>query len=130
VGKRIAHLYARDDGETTFADVEIPTDGAPDGSPVACFFVPVTHMTYAEYPDEASDVIPGLHPAPARQFVMSLQGGFRVTASDGGARELHAGDWVFFDDLGSRGHLTTGLPGPPRINLVVVVADDWTLPTS
>ena len=124
----VAHLFGDADGETHFAVVELPADFAPPGSTVSCCFVPVTHMTYVEYPDEASEVIPGLHPAPARQFILPLQGGFEVTPTAGEPRVFRAGDWILFDDVGSRGHLTRGLEGPPRINLVLQIEDGWAMP--
>lgn len=128
MGLMCAHLFADGDGETHFVDVELPTEPV-GGSPVAVLMVPTQKMTYTEYPTERPEIMPGFHTAPARQFIVSLRGGFEVTTTTGESRVVQHGDWIFFDDLGSKGHVTKEVGTEPRINLVLEVADDWAFPS-
>jgi hypothetical protein len=127
MGLNYVHLYATPDGETHFVDRVLPTKPAPDGS-VAHLSVPTTSMGYVEYPEGPKEIMPGFHETPSRQFITPLQGGFHTRVTDGEARVIEAGDWILFDDIGSKGHLTTGLPGVPRINLILGVPADWVPP--
>jgi hypothetical protein len=127
MGLKYVHLYATPDGETHFADRELPTRPAPDGS-VAHLAVPTTSMGYVEYPAGPVEIWPGFHGAPARQFITPLQGGFRTKVTDGDERVIDTGGWIFFDDLDSRGHVTVGLDGAARINLILGVPADWSPP--
>jgi hypothetical protein len=127
---RIVHLHADADGETHFTDVVLEAASAPGGS-VSVLSVPTKKLTHAEYDDGAGgdEVIPGYHATPARHFITPLRGGFEVTTTTGATRRFLPGDWIFFDDIGSRGHLTRRIGSERRVNLIVEVADEWRPPT-
>jgi hypothetical protein len=132
MGLRFAHLHGGDDGETRFADVELPTVNHPDSGTVAVVRVPLRGFTYAEYldADDEREMIPGLHATPSRHFITPMQGGFEVVTSTGDSRSFGPGDWILFDDIGSKGHLTKRVGAERRVNLVIEVADEWSIPTS
>ena len=130
MGMRFVHVFGDADGETHFADVELPSTPAPGHGNVAFLELPVERMGYAEYPADQEEIMPGFHETPGRHFITPLRGGFEVWVTNGSSRRITAGDLIFFDDLGSKGHLTKQLPGEPRINLVLTVPDGWAPPRS
>ena len=129
---RVVHLFGSDDGETHFGDLTLEADSRPPGSTVSVFTIPTLKITYAEYPDDQPnrEVIPGFHATPSRHFITPLRGAFEVTTTTGESRQLHQGDWILFDDIGSKGHLTKRIGSDRRVNLVIEIADGWTLPSS
>jgi hypothetical protein len=51
------------------------------------------------------------HPAPRRQWVITLRGELRVTVSDGTSRRFGPGDLVLLTDTTGRGHATSATDG-------------------
>jgi hypothetical protein len=49
------------------------------------------------------------HPAPARQFTLSISGSLEVTASDGDVRQIGPGRLLLLDDTAGKGHSTRAL---------------------
>jgi hypothetical protein len=127
MGFEFIRLVDGDDGETHLVEVDLPLSFVP-GSDVSVAPLPVTKMTYVEYPEDREEITPGWHPTPhPRHFMMSVVGGFEITTTSGDTRRFGPGDWVLCDDLTGKGHITRGLPGR-RVNLVIDVPDDWEVP--
>jgi quercetin dioxygenase-like cupin family protein len=49
------------------------------------------------------------HPAPARQYMVSLQGAVEVTASDGDTRRVGPGEVLLIEDTTGKGHSTRAI---------------------
>lgn len=100
-----ARLYADEDGESHFADVDVklePVDFAPPAPPLDLsepyqaerfVFVGVAAGWEGEW-----------HPAPQRQFVFCLTGTLEVGASDGEVRNFSPGDVLLLEDTTGKGH--------------------------
>ena len=134
MGFRFTHLCGDASGETVFVDVEL--EGSP-AAPVSTIDasvnavkLPTTSMIYTEYPEELNELVPGLHATGARHFVAPVRGSFELTTSTGDTRVLGPGDWALIDDTGTKGHLTKGLGGEARVNLIIHLADEWMVPPS
>ena len=54
------------------------------------------------------------HPAPRRQYIINLDAGVRITASDGESREIGAGEILLVEDTSGKGHLSQALEGKIR----------------
>ena len=81
-------LYAGDDGETHFEDLEAaPFD--------------VTRVTFATI---AADTFGDWHNERRRQFVLVLSGEADITASDGEVRHMGPGSVMLAEDLTGKGH--------------------------
>ena len=76
---RVHHLFSSDDGESHFADVDIEL-GAPTIGGRFSATIPATSLVFREV--QATYAL-DWHPAPRRQFIVNLDNGVRVTASDG-----------------------------------------------
>ncbi len=54
------------------------------------------------------------HPAPRRQYIINLDAGVQITASDGEARRIGAGEVILVEDTTGKGHLSKALDGKIR----------------
>ena len=54
------------------------------------------------------------HPAPRRQYIVNLDAGVKITASDGESREIKAGEIILLEDLTGKGHLSHSVGGQLR----------------
>ena len=59
------------------------------------------------------------HPAPRRQYVITLAGQVEIGIGDGTVRRFGPGDVMLADDLTGRGHTTRVVGNEPRITLTV-----------
>ena len=54
------------------------------------------------------------HPAPRRQYIINLDAGVQITASDGESRRIGAGEVILVEDIWGKGHLSKALDGKLR----------------
>lgn len=99
---KIHHLYTDAQGESHFKDVEIDyVEDGPAGRLSKRF--PVTGLIFRE-------VLPTYdldwHNAPRRQYIINLDNGVQITASDGEARVIGAGEIILVEDTTGKGHLS------------------------
>ena len=70
---------------------------------------------------------PGLvidrHPAPRRQFLVTLSGSWEIEASNGVKRTFKTGDVMLADDTTGEGHISRVLGTEPHIFMTVPLAD-------
>ena len=107
---KIHRLYADDKGESHFQDVEVEfTESGPAGrlSPR----LPATGIIFREVPP-AYDL--DWHPAPRRQYIINLDAGVEITASDGEKRRIGAGEILLVEDTWGKGHLSKAVDGKLR----------------
>src|SRR6266704_386155 len=62
------------------------------------------------------------HPAPRRQYIISLDNGVQITASDGESRVIGAGEILLVEDTTGKGHLSKALNERLR-NCIFVALD-------
>jgi hypothetical protein len=99
---KIHRLYTDANGESHFQDVEIEYgEATPSGRFSAR--LPVTGIIFREVqPTYELD----WHPAPRRQYIINLDNGVQLTASDGEARIIGAGEVILVEDTTGKGHLS------------------------
>ncbi len=61
------------------------------------------------------------HPAPRKQYIVNLDAGVKITASDGEAREIKAGEIILVEDLTGKGHLSRSLGRQMRHSLFIPI---------
>jgi len=107
---KIHHLFVDDKGESHFKDMEIPyTESGRAGRLSAR--LPATGIIFREVqPDYDLD----WHPAPRRQYIINLDAGVQITASDGEARRIGAGEVILVEDTWGKGHLSKAIDGKLR----------------
>jgi hypothetical protein len=114
---RIHRLYADDKGESHFTDVEVEfTQSGAAGRTTAR--LPATGIIFRETPG-AYDL--DWHPAPRRQYIINLDAGVQITASDGESRRIGAGEVLLVEDTSGKGHLSKALEGKLRHSIFVTL---------
>ena len=108
-------IYAGPDGESHFEDVEVATT-AGGGQSDLSEPIPVTSVIFRRSP---ADQYVDWHPAPRRQFVITLSGEAEVEASDGEVRHIGPGTVMLAEDTTGKGHITRGVGTAERISLFV-----------
>ena len=107
---KIHRLWVDDKGESHFKDLEVEyTESGRAGklSPR----LPATGIIFRQVPPEY-DL--DWHPAPRRQYILNLDAGVQITASDGEARQIGAGEVVLVEDTWGKGHLSKAIGNKMR----------------
>ena len=115
---KIHRLYVDKQGESHFEDVEIQyVESSPSGRLSAR--LPATGIIFREVqPTYDLD----WHNAPRRQYIINLDAGVQITASDGESRKIGAGEVLLVEDTWGKGHLSKALDGKLR-NCIFVPID-------
>ena len=102
---KIHHLYTDENGESHFEDIEIEYgEMTPSGRLSERF--PATGLIFREVqPSYDLD----WHNAPRRQYIINLDNGVQITASDGEARVIAAGEVILVEDVTGKGHLSKAI---------------------
>jgi hypothetical protein len=64
-----------------------------------------------------------LHPAPRRQYVITLSGSWEIQASGGASRIFKPGDVMLAEDTTGAGHVSRVLGDEPHVFMTVPLAD-------
>jgi hypothetical protein len=107
---RVHNLYADADGESHFRDIEIEWVVETRSGKLSKR-LPATGIIFREVPP-TYDL--DWHPAPRRQYIINLDAGVEITASDGEARKIGAGEVLLVEDTIGKGHLSKALDGAMR----------------
>src|SRR5207244_13586387 len=99
---KIHRLYADKNGESHFQDVEIEYAESTRAGRLSKR-MPATGIIFREVqPDYDLD----WHPAPRRQYIINLDAGVQITASDGESRRIGTGQGLPVEDKQGKGHRT------------------------
>jgi hypothetical protein len=130
----ITRIFADDHGESHFSDIEVPltlivpAEGLPPMrmSPT----IASTQVRFLVAPPAL--IAHDWHVAPARQFVLLLEGSLEVEVSDGQRRGFGRGAIVFVEDTRGKGHkdhvvnddqvLLVLIPVPDEVNIESLVS--------
>jgi uncharacterized cupin superfamily protein len=63
------------------------------------------------------------HPAPRRQFVVTLSGQWDIEIGDGTARSFKSGDVMLAEDLTGEGHISRVVGSEPHIFMTVPLTE-------
>jgi hypothetical protein len=99
---RIHNLYVDAAGESHFRDVEIEWVEESRGSRLSRRF-PATGIIFRQV---RANYDLDWHPAPRRQYIINLDAGVQITASDGESRVIGAGEVLLVEDTTGNGHLS------------------------
>lgn len=112
-------IYADQDGETHFEDLEIQVNQPGNGSDLS-EIIPASGVIFRH---SRADQFIDWHPAPRRQFVITLSGRAEVEASDGEIRQIGPGTIMLADDTTGKGHITRGIGTEDRLSIFIPLAD-------
>src|ERR671924_548419 len=114
---KIHRLWVDDRGESHFQDVEVRLE-EPTRAGRLSARMPATGIIFREVmPDYDLD----WHPAPRRQYIVNLDAGVQITASDGESRKIGAGEILLVEDTWGKGHLSKAIDGKMRHCLFIPI---------
>jgi hypothetical protein len=114
---RIHNLYEDENGQSHWRDVEVEWAANSPGGKLSAP-IPVSAIIFREtQPDYDLD----WHPAPRRQYIINLVGGVKLTASDGEARVIGAGEVILVEDISGKGHLSQNVKQELRYSIFVPI---------
>ncbi len=108
---KILRLYTGSDGESHFEELEM--DFKPRGN--ATETSPVQDATDIVFRSAPPGHVQDWHPAPRRQYVITLSGQGEIEIGDGTIRQFGPGNVMLADDLTGRGHITRSVGSEPRV---------------
>jgi hypothetical protein len=114
---RIHNLYTDASGESHWRDIEVEWAEQSGVSKVSKR-LPATGIIFRET-GGAYDL--DWHTAPRRQYIINLDAGVRITASDGEVRVIGAGEVFLVEDTTGKGHLSQAIDGKLRHSIFVPV---------
>jgi len=102
---RIHNLYKDEYGQSHFRDIEVEWISEGRGGKLS-ERLPATGIIFRQVqPDYELD----WHPAPRRQYIINLDAGVEITASDGKARIIAAGEVILVEDISGDGHMSKAI---------------------
>ena len=114
---RIHNLYVDAQGETHFRDIEVKwTKEGPGGK--MSDTLKATGIIFRQTPGSYDYA---WHPAPRRQYIINLDGGVEITASDGEKRVIGAGEVLLVEDTHGKGHFSKAVAGKMRHSIFVPI---------
>ena len=116
---RYFRIFTDADGESHFEDLEVQTDQPSNGSTLS-ELIPATGVIFRQSP---SDQFIDWHPAPRRQFVITLSGRAEVEASDGEIRQIGPGTIMLAEDTTGKGHITRGIGNEDRLSIFIPLVE-------
>jgi hypothetical protein len=114
---RIHNLYTDANGESHFRDIEVEWAEERRGSRLSRRYSATGIIFRETQPDNSLD----WHPAPRRQYIVNLEAGVKLTASDGESRVIGTGEVILVEDTTGKGHLSQGIGGKLRRSLFIPV---------
>lgn len=114
---RIHNLYADADGESHFRDIDVRWVQDQPGGKLS-ERQPATGLIFRE---TSGDYNLDWHTAPRRQYIVNLDAGVELTASDGERRVIGAGEVILVEDTTGRGHLSQAVSGQIRHSIFIAI---------
>jgi quercetin dioxygenase-like cupin family protein len=114
---RIHNLYEDAAGQSHWRDIEVEWVEETRGGRLSRRF-PATGIIFREVPAQYEL---DWHPAPRRQYIINLDAGVELTASDGEARIIGAGEVILVEDTRGKGHLSKAVENKVRQCIFVAI---------
>lgn len=107
-------LYTGQDGESHFEEAEVAFKPMNDAETTQ--LQAATGIFFRRAP---AGHVQDWHPAPRRQYVITLSGQAEIEIGDGTVRCFGPGDVVLAEDVTGRGHITRATGTQPRVYVTV-----------
>jgi hypothetical protein len=111
---KITRIYTGSDDESHFEEKEVELKLTGDMQVSA--LEPATGVYFRQAP---ADHLNDFHPAPRRQYIITLSGQVEIETGDGTIKRFGKGDIMLADDTTGRGHITRVVGGEPRVYVTI-----------
>ena len=102
------------DGRSHFEEVDLPFD-----LPQATQRTDVQAVSGMQFVYQPPGFVIDMHPAPRRQYVVTLQGQAEIVMGDGTALRFGPGDVVLAEDVTGEGHITRVVGDAARVSIQI-----------
>lgn len=113
---KITRIYTGDDNQSHFEDIEVELNPNRVGQISERF--DATGLIFRE---TGGDYDYDFHTAPARQYVVNLDGAVEITVGSGEKRVLEAGEVFLAEDTTGQGHISRAVNGQIRHSLFITL---------
>ena len=114
---KIHNLYTDANGQSHFRDIEVEWVEESAAGKLSKR-LPATGIIFRQVqPDYDLD----WHPAPRRQYIINLDAGVSIQASDGETRIIGAGEVILVEDTHGKGHFSKAIEGKLRHSIFVPI---------
>jgi hypothetical protein len=114
---KITRLYVDKQGETHFDDIEVEWKEQNKGGKMSAR-LPATGIIFRQ---SGANYDYDWHNAPRKQYIINLDAGVEITASDGEKRVLGAGEVFLVEDTHGKGHISRAVAGKVRHSIFVTL---------
>jgi hypothetical protein len=114
---RIHNLYVDNAGESHFRDIEVSWEEDALGGRMS----KRQSATGILFRRTEGNYDLDWHNAPCRQYVINLDAGFEITASDGQTRVIGPGEVLLVEDTTGKGHITRAVAGQVRHSVFIPI---------
>jgi hypothetical protein len=111
---KIMRIYTGADNESHFEEKEV--DLKLSGDMEVSELEPAIGLFFRRAP---SDHLNNFHPAPRRQYIITLAGEVEIETGDGTVKCFGKGDIMLADDTTGRGHITRVIGNEPRVYVTI-----------
>ncbi len=115
---KIVRLYSGSDHKSHFEEIELRFGG---NQPLLS--TDMRAATGAVFRSAPVGLFLERHPAPRRQYLVTLSGSWEIEASNGVKRVFTTGDVMLADDTSGEGHTSRVLGSDPHVFMTVPLAD-------
>jgi hypothetical protein len=111
---KITRCYTGPDNESHFEEFEAPFKTAGDMEATA-----IEEASAIYFRRAPAGHIQDWHPAPRRQYIITLSGQVEIEIGDGTKRRFGPGNVFLADDTAGRGHITRVVGNQPRVYVTI-----------
>ena len=115
---KITRMYTGPDNKSYFDDIDLGFDPIQDAQRST-----IQSSSTIQFVYQPPGYIIDMHPAPRKQYVITLQGQAEIIMGDGTKRTFGPGDIVLAEDLTGEGHITKIVGDIPRISAQISIND-------
>jgi len=112
---KYTRLFTGEDGLSHFQDVEVLLTSGEHSQ----YFSELIKATGVIFRVTGADYDFDYHNAPRKQFIVNLEGGVEITASDGAVRVFGTGEIILAEDTTGKGHISRAVNNQPRSSLFI-----------
>jgi hypothetical protein len=116
---KVTRLYTGADGLTKVEEFEIPLKPQGRGTELS----EIVGVTSLQFRRTNQDYNLDWHPAPRRQYVVTLSGESEVELEGGKKIRLGPGHILLAEDTTGKGHISRAVGGAERLSLFITLAD-------
>src|SRR6185436_885145 len=116
---RVTRLYTGTDGKTKVEEYEVPLRAQGRGTELST----TVAVKSLQFRRTNQDYNLDWHPAPERQFVITLSGESEIELDGGRKIRLGPGHILLAEDTTGQGHISRAVGSEERISLFITLAD-------